>query len=143
MATTPIFLANSDRGRFHKPSLHSPLHLGEVGLTHTKLSVTTCTLVSRYVHLYTHATSFQSYVQGDKYLDLPDTTIHGVTEQTRHRVPRCVIIVTTGEAWPYRAVWLTRWAAFATHRLSLSNMHYLLSYLVYRDSHYSFTDSKQ
>ena len=55
----------------------------EVGLTRTRLPVTTCTLVSRYVHLYTHATSIQSYVQGDKHLDLPDTTIHGVTEQTR------------------------------------------------------------
>ena len=27
-----------------------------------------------------HATSFQSYVQGDKHLDLPDTIIDGVTE---------------------------------------------------------------
>ena len=51
--------------------------------TRTRLSVTTCTLVSRFLHLYTHATSNQSYVQGDKHLDLPDTTIHGVTEQTR------------------------------------------------------------
>ena len=83
MVTNPILLANSDRGRSHKPSIHSPLHLGEVGLTRTRLSVTTCTLVSRYAHLYTHATSCQSYVQGDNHLHLPDTTIHGVTEQTR------------------------------------------------------------
>ena len=29
MVTNPIFLANSDRGRSHKPSIHSPLHLGD------------------------------------------------------------------------------------------------------------------
>ena len=79
----------SDRGRSHKPSIHLPLHLGDRELRRrggaygTRLSVTTCTLVSRYVHLHTHATSIQSYVRGDKHLDLSDTTIHGVTEQTR------------------------------------------------------------
>ncbi len=51
--------------------------------TRARLSVTTCTFVSRYVHLYTHGTSIQSYVQGEKHLDLPHTTIQGVTEQTR------------------------------------------------------------
>ena len=48
----------------------------EVEPTSTRLSVTTCTLVSGYVHLYTHATSIQSYVQGDKHPGLPHTNIH-------------------------------------------------------------------
>ena len=47
----------------------------------------TCTLVSRYVPLYTPATSTQSFVQGDKHLGLPDTNIHGVTEQTCPDMP--------------------------------------------------------
>ena len=55
--------------------------------THTRLSVMTCTLVSRYVHLYTRATSTQSFVQGDRYLGLPDTDIYGVTEQTCPDMP--------------------------------------------------------
>ncbi len=51
-ATNPIFLANSDRGRSHKPRIHPPLNLGDRelrrrGVAHTSVVFVTYGFVAK------------------------------------------------------------------------------------------------